>query len=108
MKKLKKGFVQAIISVVSGIVLTYAITTMVNKAILPDYSLIIFTFLSLIANIVAIKKMGRWGLFYTVGWLVGTLLFKRMLSIPDFILNIIFPVLILVIRTTVKVRQFAR
>lgn len=108
MKRLKKGFIQAIISVVTGIALTYVVTLLVNQEILPGYSLIIFTTLSLIFNIISIKKMGRWGLFYTIGWLVGTLLFKQMLSTPSFILNIIFPVLILVIRMTVKVRQFAR
>jgi hypothetical protein len=107
MKRIKKGFIQAIVSIITGILLTWVITFLVNKTVIPGYSIIIFTTLSLIANIISINKMGRWGLFYTIGWLVGTLLFKEMLSTTSFILNVIFPVLILIIRATEKIRQLA-
>ena len=52
--------------------------------------------------------MRYWGLFYTLGWLVATLLFSAELSTLSLILNTVFPVLILATRFGLWVKDLAR
>jgi hypothetical protein len=107
-KKIKTGFLQAILSVISGIIITTILGFLVARDTIPGYSLLIFTVFNLILNIIALKKMRSWGMYYTLGWLAGTLLLRSQLSTADFVLNIIFPVLILVSRFFLWLRQTVR
>jgi hypothetical protein len=108
MKKIKNGFLQAIISIVTGIILTIILNFLVEEGIIPGYSLLLFTAFNVIANLLTIQKMRYWGLFYTLGWLVATLLFSAELSTTELVLNTVFPVLILATRFGLWVKEFAR
>jgi hypothetical protein len=97
---LKGGLVQAVISLVIGILLTYVLGFLVKIQVLPSYSLTVFGIFNILSNIFTIRSMRSWGLFYTIGWLAGSLIFKQMglMENTDFIMNIIVPIVILALR----------
>jgi hypothetical protein len=107
---LKSGFLQAIISLIAGLLLTYVLGYLVNNQIIPSYSLTIFSIINILSNIISIISMRSWGLFYTIGWLGGSLIFIEMgfLETPDFILNIIVPIAILVLRLILWAQKRAK
>ena len=83
MKKLKSGFLQAISSVIIGFLVTA------------------------VANVITLRKVRSWGIFYTLGWLGGSFLFKEagLLETFDFVLNIIAPIGILFTRLIIWIRD---
>lgn len=104
---LKSGFLQAVISLVMGILLFYILGYLVNKELIPSYSLTIFGIFNILSNLISIISMRSWGIFYTIGWLAGSLIFKEMglLDTTDFILNIIVPIAILALRLILWTRK---
>jgi hypothetical protein len=104
---LKSGFLQAVISLVMGILLFYILGYLVNKDLIPSYSLTIFGIINILSNLISIISMRSWGIFYTIGWLAGSLIFKEMglLDTTDFVLNIIVPIAILALRLILWTRK---
>jgi hypothetical protein len=100
MKKFKTGLVQAVSSVVLGLVLTAAVGYLAKNGWLPDYSVIILSVFNIIANLLTLRKMRGWGIFYTLGWLGGSLLFKLLglMDTLDFYFNVLAPCLIFCLR----------
>jgi len=100
MKKFKTGLIKAISSLVLGLLLTAVVGYLAKQGWLPDYSIIILSVINIIANLLTLKKMRGWGIFYTLGWLGGSLLFKLLglLDTLDFYFNILAPCLIFILR----------
>ena len=90
-----------------GILLFYILGYLVNKELIPSYSLTIFGIFNILSNLISIISMRSWGIFYTIGWLAGSLIFKEMglLDTTDFILNIIVPIAILALRLILWTRK---
>jgi hypothetical protein len=107
MKKFKKGLTQAVISIVVGLLLTALVSFLVNYKLVPDYSLTIFTIFNIISNIFTLNSMRSWGIFYTVGWLLGSLLFYYLglMETVDFIINMVVPAAIMALRLVLWVRK---
>ena len=105
MKKAKKGLLQAVIGIVVGILITFIISYLADKGIVPEYAVTIYTVLNAILSLITINSMRTAGTLYTIGWLVGAFLFKDMFSPLDLVFNIVAPVCILIYRFTRKVKR---
>jgi hypothetical protein len=110
MKKFKKGLVQAVVSVVVGLLLTALVGFLVNDKLVPAYALTIFTIFNIISNILTMNSMRSWGIFYTVGWLLGSLLFNYLglMGTTDFIINLVVPIAIMALRLFLWIRKAAK
>ena len=103
MKKIKKfkfGLKQIIVEVATGLLTTFILTILANQGWLPDKVILIINILLIIMNILLIRKMWSWGVFYTVGWLIGSFVFFKigLFSTWQIILYLVLPIMALVIR----------
>lgn len=107
MKKLKSGFLQAISSIILGFIITGAVQFCAKEGWIPSYSTVILSVFNIIANIITMRKVRGWGIFYTLGWLAGSFIFKEvgLLETIDFVFNIIAPICILFARLVIWVRD---
>ncbi len=110
MEKLKSGFIQAIISVIIGFILTAVVQFCAGQGWIPSYSIIILSVFNIMANIYSMRKMRSWGIYYTIGWLAGSFIFKEvgLLETADFIFNIIAPIGILFVRLILWIKNSSR
>jgi hypothetical protein len=106
-KKFKIGLKQIFIEVVTGLLTTVGLQILTNSGILPSYIVAIVNVFLVVLNIFLIKAMWSWGLFYTVGWLIGSFIFFKtgLFSTWDFILYIVLPLAVIVIRATLAVKR---
>ena len=105
-KKLGGGLKAAIVGLLLGIILTSIINYLVGIGWLPGYSQLVFSVISLILNLFTLTQMRSWGVFYSVGWLAGSLIFIGMMSTTDIILNIGAPILIFAIRLALWIGSY--
>jgi len=100
MNKLPSGLVKAVSSIVLGLLLTAAVGYLTRIGWLPEYSAVVLSVVNIIANLFTLRKMQRWGIFYTLGWLGGSLLFKMLglLDTIDLCFNILAPCLLFILR----------
>lgn len=106
-KKFKIGVKQIIIEVVTGLLTTLGLQLLTNSGILPSYIVSIVNIFLVVLNIFLIKAMWSWGLFYTVGWLIGSFIFFEagLFGTWDFILYIVLPLAVIVIRALMAVKR---
>ena len=99
-KKFKFGLKQIIVEVATGLLTTFILTILANQGWLPDKVILIINILLIIMNILLIRKMWSWGVFYTVGWLIGSFVFFKigLFSTWQIILYLVLPIMALVIR----------
>jgi hypothetical protein len=97
-KKLKKGFLEAAVGVIGGIVLTVALNTLVNYSVLPRYAILIFGAINIITSLLTLNSSRVWGAVYTAGWIVGSYLFIGLMEPFDIVVNIIAPAIFIVLR----------
>jgi hypothetical protein len=106
-KKFKFGLKQIVLEVVTGLLTTLVIKILANQGWLPDKVLLFINIVLIIGNILLIKKMWSWGVFYTVGWLIGSFIFFKigLLGTWDIILYIILPIAAVIIRLTLSLKR---
>ncbi len=107
MKKLKKGFSEAVIGVLVGLGLTFAINYLADKGIIPQQAVTVWGIICLVLNIFTMNSFGSAGIVYTMGWLAGSFLFISVMSEQDIVINIIIPVILLAIRFYRRVKRMA-
>ncbi len=106
-KKFKIGLKQIIIEILTGLLTTFILTFLTRQGWLPYYVRLGINIFLIIGNILLIRKMWSWGLFYTLGWVIGSVVFfvLGMLTTWEAILYIVLPVLALLARTIVTVKR---
>ncbi len=110
MKRLKSGLSQVISSTLIGLIVTAVIAFCVNKEWIPSYSLTLFSVFNILANVLTMNKMRRWGIFYTFGWLAGSFIFNALglMGTLDMVFNIVIPLVILLFRFMLWIRNSFR
>lgn len=110
MKKLKSGLGQAVVSTLIGLILVLSVSYFVEMGWIPAYSITILSFFNIAASILSMRTMRRWGIFYAIGWLTGAFLFNALgLFEPiDVIFNIVTPIIILMLRFLLWVKNSLR
>ena len=106
-KKFKFGLKQVIVEVATGLLTTFVLTMLANQGWLPDNVLLIINIILIIMNIVLIRKMWSWGVFYTVGWLIGSFVFFQigLFNTWQIILYLVLPIVALVIRVVSSAKR---
>jgi hypothetical protein len=110
MKKIKKfkfGLKQVIGEVFTGLLTTFVLTMLANQGWLPDNVLLIINIVLIVGNILLIRKMWSWGVFYTVGWLIGSIVFFQigLFSTWQIILYLVLPIAALVMRVVSSAKR---
>jgi hypothetical protein len=110
MKRLKSGLFQAISSVIIGLVLTASVGFCTRLGWIPAYSPLLLSIFSIAANVFTLNKMRKWGIFYTIGWLAGSLVFSALglMETTDLIFNIVVPVLLFLVRLLLWIKSLFR
>ena len=98
MNKLQQGIVGALTGIVLGTMLTTMVDAFAKDGTLPSYFVLLFGLVSVIGNIVTIKYFQYAGVLYTIGWLIGSLIMRDILSPVDIVFNIAAPIVILILR----------
>ena len=106
-KKFKFGLKQIIVEVATGLLTTFVLTILANQGWLPDNVLLIINIILIIMNILLIRKMWSWGVFYTVGWLIGSFVFFQigLFNTWQIILYLVLPIVALVIRVVSSAKR---
>jgi hypothetical protein len=106
-KKFKFGLKQVVTEVATGLLTTLVLTYLSNQGWLPDNVLLIINIVLIIMNIILIRKMWSWGVFYTVGWLIGSFVFFKigMFNTWQIILYLILPVMALFFRVVTSIKR---
>jgi hypothetical protein len=105
--KVKFGLKQIIIEIVTGILTTFILMWLTNQGWLPDNVLLIINIILIVLNVVLIKSMLSWGVFYTIGWLIGSFIFLEfgMLETWDIVIYIILPIAVLAVRLILEIKR---
>jgi hypothetical protein len=105
--KIKFGIRQIVIEVLSGILTTFILMWLADQGWLPDNVALIINIILIVMNIVLIKSMLSWGVFYTVGWLIGSFIFLEfgMLQTWDILLYIILPIAVIIVRLIIAIKR---
>jgi hypothetical protein len=98
MKQLKKGLFEAVTGAVYGFALAAIIDYFTQDGIIPWYIQIIFTVIGIIGSLITIYKFKSIGFLYIIGWIIGSWFLKDLLGTVDFVLLIIVPVAIIMLR----------
>jgi len=106
-KKLKFGLKQVIVEVATGLLTTLVLTILANQGWLPDKVLLIINIFLIVGNILLIRKMWSWGIFYTIGWLIGSFVFFQigLFSTWQIILYLVLPIAALLMRVVSSVKR---
>ena len=106
-KKFRFGIKQIIGEVATGLLTTLVLTFLSNQGWLPDRVLLIINIILIIGNILLIRRMWSWGVFYTVGWLIGSFLFFKigLFNAWQIILYLALPVFALIMRVATSVKR---
>jgi hypothetical protein len=106
-KKFKVGFKQVIIEVATGLLTTVVLTFLSNQGWLPDKFLLIINIALIILNILLIRKMWSWGIFYTIGWVIGSFVFFQigLFNTWQIIIYLVLPLLALFFRVGSSVKR---
>jgi hypothetical protein len=106
-KKFRFGLTQIIGEVATGLLTTVILTLLSNQGWLPDKVLLVINIILIIGNILLIRQMWSWGVFYTVGWLIGSFLFFKigLFNTWQIILYLALPIFALIMRVATSVKR---
>lgn len=92
-----RGIIEAILSIVFGIILIMFVTSMVKDNLLPGYAIWISGLVDIGLSIFALIYLDV-GILFPLGWLAGSFIMKDLLDPVGLILNIGAPIVIIAIR----------
>jgi hypothetical protein len=107
MKKFGIGFVQVIVQILLGLATPLVINILVKSGYLSSEALPWISLILLVINIIMILTMKSWGIIYTLGWLIGSLIFLKfgLLDTASILVYIVAPVVLLVFRLFLLIRK---
>ncbi len=109
LKKFKLGFKQIVAEIVTGLLTSLILSLLTNAGWLSGTWQMIVNIILIVMNILLARSMLSWGVFYTVGWLIGSTIFFEIglfgTGTWDFVLYIVLPVLVLAFRIVMTVKK---
>ena len=98
MSQFQNGLRQSMVGIIGGIVVAAIMKALANDGLIPTYFVWLFVLVGIAGNIATINSNRLFGTVYTIGWLIGGLILKDVLEPVDFIIYIVAPIVILVLR----------
>ena len=107
LRKFKFGFKQIIFEVVTGLLTTLVLQLLSHYGYLPDSVAVFVNIFLIVANVLLAWSMLSWGIFYMVGWLIGSAVFFELglFGTWDIVLYIVLPLVVLVARITLTIKR---
>ena len=106
-KKFRLGVKQIIFEVVSGIITAFILRWLTNIGFIPGNISLLVNVILIFGNILLIRTMWSWGLFYTIGWIAGSVVFYLfgLLDLLGIIVYIVLPAATMVTRFVVAIKR---
>jgi hypothetical protein len=104
MMKLPSGMIEAIIGIIGGILFSAILTSFKENNLISSNMVIWFTIAGFAGSIAMLFTIWKAGVIFTIGWIIGALLLKDVLSTGDFIIYIVAPMATLIIRVIVLIK----
>jgi hypothetical protein len=102
---MKKGLIEVMISIIGGIITSVLLQAFKQDNLIPSGYFWLFTIVGFIGSFVLILSYLKAGLSFMVGWIIGALILKSILSTFDFIVYVITPIAALVIRGIIAIKK---
>jgi hypothetical protein len=104
----QRGMGEAITGIVGGIVISTILSSFAKDGLIPSYMVLWITAAGFLGAIVLMFSFSTTGIVFTLGWIVGALLLKDMLSTVDFIVYLVAPIVALIIRGVLFLKSLNR
>ena len=107
MSKIYHGFKRAFTSIFIGFILAPILQYFLNYYELAEF-IAIFYLLSFFWIYLIYKKMKYWPIWYSLGWMIGILLFNQLLENWEFIFYILVFIIAIGYNIRYKLKRFLR
>jgi hypothetical protein len=104
----KKGLLEAVTGTLFGFALAAIIDYFTRDGLIPWQIQIIFTVIGIIGSLITIYKFKSIGILYIIGWIIGSWFLKDLMGTVDFVLLIIVPLAIILLRIWRRVNRKLR
>jgi hypothetical protein len=101
----QKGFSQVAIGIIGGVIISAVLSGFAKDGLIPSNMVFLFTFAGFLGAIALMFSFKTAGFIFTLGWIVGAWLLKDMLSTFDFIVYFVAPIVALVLRVALFLRE---
>ena len=98
MNYFRKGFSEVAIGIIASIIFSAVLSGFAEDGLIPSNMVFLFTFCGFLGANVLMFSFTTSGVIFTIGWIVGAFLLKDMLTIFNFIVYLVVPIVALVIR----------
>jgi hypothetical protein len=98
LRKLQKGFIQVIIGITGGIIISALMSLFQKNGLIPSDFVYWFTLVGFASSVISMISFKTAGVIFTLGWIAGAWLLKDILSPFDFVVYIIAPIVALGLR----------
>jgi hypothetical protein len=103
---IQKGLAGSAAGIVLGVMLMTLVSSAAEDGLIPSYFVFLFGVACVIANLATLNSFRFLGLLYTIGWLLGAILFFDLLSPLDIAFNIAGPAVIILLRLGFWIKSF--
>jgi len=98
MNDMRQGIIEAVWGIIGGMFFSTLLKAFAEDGLIPSNMVILFTIAGLLAAIVTMFSFQTAGIVFTLGWILGALMLKDLLTPFDFIVYLVAPIVTLVIR----------
>ena len=94
----QKGMGEAITGIVGSIIFSAILSSFAEDGLIPSNMVFLISFVGFLGTIILISSFRTAGIFFLIGWIIGAILLKDMLSTLNFFVYLVAPILVSVIR----------
>jgi hypothetical protein len=105
MKEFHSGIVEVIVGLIGGIVFSAVLQSFKESNLIPSNMVYLFTFIGIASSLVTLFSFWKTGIIFTLGWIFGAFLLRDALTTVDFIIYFVVPLITLIIRGIIFVRN---
>jgi len=98
MNDFQEGFYKVAIGIIASIFISAVLSGFAEDGLIPSYMVFLFALCGFLGAIALMFSFTTSGVIFTIGWIVGALLLRDMLTTFDFVVYIVAPIVALVTR----------
>ena len=101
MTDFRRGFREVAIGIIASVTITAVLRGSAQDGLIPSYMVFLLTFCGLLGAILLMMSFVTSGIIFTIGWIVGAIMLRDMLSAFDSVVYLVAPIVALVARGVV-------